>query len=157
MVFMTASAWRSNGFIWPEARARSRGADYVTNVASCVFDAGVPWTKPDCDNLAVLGGDSRYRCRKFFFSDPLSQVFIPLFAKKGSNFTFAADDDLVGNTPWHLTRLRDARKKDGQRSAIPEGTGTAAKRAPPTTGSAPAPSAARRPDPPADSAHKTRK
>ncbi len=62
------------------------------------FDAGFPWAKPDCSNVAELSQDARYRCQKFFFSDPLYEVFTVLFAKTNSPFVFAKDDDVLGKT-----------------------------------------------------------
>jgi polar amino acid transport system substrate-binding protein len=62
------------------------------------FDAGMPWIKPDCGNLNELSLDAKYRCQKFFFSDPLFEVFTVLFVKSNSPITFAKDDEIVGNT-----------------------------------------------------------
>ena len=65
-------------------------------LVSRAFDVGYPWTKPDCDNFAALDHESRYRCQKFFFSDPLSEVLTVLFVKKGSSFSFTLDSDVIG-------------------------------------------------------------
>ncbi len=62
------------------------------------FDAGFPWLKPDCAHMADLSQDARYRCQKFFFSDPLFEVFTVLFVKSDSPITFAKDDEIVGKT-----------------------------------------------------------
>jgi polar amino acid transport system substrate-binding protein len=62
------------------------------------FDAGFPWLKPDCAHLADLAPDAKYRCQKFFFSDPLFEVFTVLFVKADSPITFAKDDEIVGKT-----------------------------------------------------------
>jgi len=62
------------------------------------FDAGFPWLKPDCEHLADLSPDGKYRCQKFFFSDPLYEVFTVLFVKANSAIAFAKDDELVGKT-----------------------------------------------------------
>ncbi len=62
------------------------------------FDAGFPWLKPDCAHPAELSKDAKYRCQKFFFSDPIFEVFIVLFVKSDSPMTFAKDDEVVGKT-----------------------------------------------------------
>ncbi len=62
------------------------------------FDAGFPWLKPDCANAAELSRDAKYRCQKFFFSDPLYEVFTVLFVKADSPITFAKDDEIIGKS-----------------------------------------------------------
>jgi polar amino acid transport system substrate-binding protein len=62
------------------------------------FDAGFPWLKPDCSRTAELSQDAKYRCQKFFFSDPLYEVFTVLFVKSNSPITFAKDDEVIGKT-----------------------------------------------------------
>ena len=72
------------------------GAHLNPLLVSRAFDVGFPWTKPDCANLAALDTESRYRCQKFFFSDPLAEVVTLLFVKKGGGVDFASDEDVVG-------------------------------------------------------------
>ncbi|MFZ1108627.1 MAG: transporter substrate-binding domain-containing protein [Rhodomicrobium sp.] len=62
------------------------------------FDAGMPWIKPDCGKLAELSSDAKYRCQKFFFSDPIFEVFTVLFVKSDSAIAFAKDEEIVGKT-----------------------------------------------------------
>ncbi len=62
------------------------------------FDAGFPWLKPDCSQPADLSADAKYRCQKFFFSDPLYEVMTVLFVKADSPVTFAKDDEMLGKT-----------------------------------------------------------
>ena len=62
------------------------------------FDVGFPWLKPDCDRVSELSRDAKYRCQRFFFSDPLYEVFIVLFVKSNSPITFEKDDDILGKT-----------------------------------------------------------
>ncbi len=62
------------------------------------FDVGFPWQKPDCDRPAELSQDAKYRCQKFFFSDPIYEVFTVLFVKSNSPITFAKDDEIIGKT-----------------------------------------------------------
>jgi polar amino acid transport system substrate-binding protein len=62
------------------------------------FDAGFPWLKPDCAHTAELSQDAKYLCQKFFFSDPLYEVFTVLFVKSNSTITFAKDDEIIGKT-----------------------------------------------------------
>jgi polar amino acid transport system substrate-binding protein len=62
------------------------------------FDAGFPWLKPDCAHMADLSQDAKYRCQKFFFSDPVFEVFTVLFVKSDSPLTFAKDEEILGKT-----------------------------------------------------------
>jgi polar amino acid transport system substrate-binding protein len=62
------------------------------------FDAGFPWTKPDCTNPAELSQDARYRCLKFLFSDPVYEIFTVLFVNTSSAITFAREDEIIGKT-----------------------------------------------------------
>jgi len=62
------------------------------------FDVGFPWTKPDCAHPNDLSTDARYRCQKFFFSDPLYEVFTVLFVKANSPIAFAMDEEILGKT-----------------------------------------------------------
>jgi polar amino acid transport system substrate-binding protein len=62
------------------------------------FDVGYPWLKPDCSKMSELSHDAKYRCQKFFFSEPLYEVHTVLFTKKETGFTFARDDEAIGKT-----------------------------------------------------------
>ena len=62
------------------------------------FDVGFPWLKPDCSNVTELGPDVKYRCQKFFFSEPLFEVLTVLFVTTNSSITFARDEEIVGKT-----------------------------------------------------------
>ena len=62
------------------------------------FDAGFPWLKPDCAHVAELSQDAKYRCQKFFFSDPLFEVFTVLFVRADSPIAFAKDDEIAGKS-----------------------------------------------------------
>lgn len=62
------------------------------------FDVGIPWTKPDCSDLSALDTSSRYRCEKFFFSDPLYEDVSALFLKNDSPISFKTDDEILGKT-----------------------------------------------------------
>lgn len=62
------------------------------------FDVGYPWLKPDCSQPKELSQDARYRCQKFFFSEPLYEVHTVLFVKKDSGIAFAKDDEMLGKT-----------------------------------------------------------
>jgi polar amino acid transport system substrate-binding protein len=65
-------------------------------LTSRAFDAGFPWEKPDCDEPEELDDALTYRCQKFFFSDPLYEIFEVFYVRKNSNFKFATDDEVVG-------------------------------------------------------------
>lgn len=60
-------------------------------LVSRAFDAGFPWAKPDCNNLANLDADGRYRCQKFFFSQPLYETLTHLFVDQNSKVNW--DDE----------------------------------------------------------------
>ncbi len=62
------------------------------------LDAGIPWTKPDCSNIAALDRSSQYRCQKFFFSDPFYESVTELFVRNNSDFTFDKDEQIAGRT-----------------------------------------------------------
>lgn len=62
------------------------------------FDAGFPWSRSKCENFAILDKDTQYRCRNFFFSDPLFELFTVLVVKKKSPFVFTKDEDIIGKT-----------------------------------------------------------
>jgi len=62
------------------------------------LDAGIPWNKPDCSNLAALDSASQYKCQKFFFSDPLYESVTVLFVRNDSAFNFEKDEQIVGKT-----------------------------------------------------------
>jgi polar amino acid transport system substrate-binding protein len=62
------------------------------------LDAGIPWTKPDCDNVQSLDRASQYRCQKFFFSDPFYESVTELFIRRNSDFKFDRDEQIVGRT-----------------------------------------------------------
>lgn len=65
-------------------------------LASRAFDAGYPWIKPDCNNLASLDADARYRCQKFFFSQPLHETLTHIFVKQNSKLDWDDEQKYVG-------------------------------------------------------------
>lgn len=62
------------------------------------FDVGFPWTRPPCSGSAELDADSKSRCRKYFYSDPIFETMEVLWVPKGSPITFEADDEVIGKT-----------------------------------------------------------
>jgi polar amino acid transport system substrate-binding protein len=62
------------------------------------FDVGYPWARPDCDGAAPLDATSQFRCRKFFFSDPLYEVITSLFVRNGSAITNLQSEKIIGAT-----------------------------------------------------------
>jgi polar amino acid transport system substrate-binding protein len=62
------------------------------------FDMGFPWGKPNCDDFVNLDDNSKMRCQKFFFSDPLVEEPTLFFVRKDSSLTFNSDDEMVGKT-----------------------------------------------------------
>jgi polar amino acid transport system substrate-binding protein len=59
---------------------------------------GFPWVKPDCNSGADLSKDAKYRCQRFFFSDPVYEVFTVLFVQSGSTLKFATDEEVIGKS-----------------------------------------------------------
>ncbi|MEZ5922818.1 MAG: transporter substrate-binding domain-containing protein [Hyphomicrobiaceae bacterium] len=62
------------------------------------FDMGFPWYQPDCQDFANLDSDAKFRCQKFFFSDPVYEELSLLFVKKESTITFETDQELLGKS-----------------------------------------------------------
>jgi polar amino acid transport system substrate-binding protein len=62
------------------------------------LDAGVPWSKPDCNRPEALGKADQYICQKFFFSDPLYESVTVLFVRNDGSFNFDRDEQIVGKT-----------------------------------------------------------
>ncbi|MEM8626341.1 MAG: transporter substrate-binding domain-containing protein [Pseudomonadota bacterium] len=62
------------------------------------FDMGFPWFQPPCREYAQLDEASQFRCRRFFFSDPLFEVPTLFFSRIEGNFTFSSDTDVYGKT-----------------------------------------------------------
>lgn len=62
------------------------------------FDAGFPWERPDCDGGMPLDANAQFRCQKFFFSEPLTEVATYLFVRKDSRIKTLNDEDITGST-----------------------------------------------------------
>jgi polar amino acid transport system substrate-binding protein len=62
------------------------------------FDAGIPWSKPDCNNAAALDKVGQYMCQKFFFSDPFYESVTVLFVRNDGSFNFDSDEQVVNKT-----------------------------------------------------------
>jgi polar amino acid transport system substrate-binding protein len=62
------------------------------------FDVGYPWARPDCDSNVALDATAQFRCRKFFFSEPLYEVITSLFVQDGSPITSLQSETITGTT-----------------------------------------------------------
>ena len=62
------------------------------------FDAGIPWSKPDCNNPQALDKVGQYICQKFFFSDPFYESVTVLFVRNDGSFNFESDEQVTGKT-----------------------------------------------------------
>jgi polar amino acid transport system substrate-binding protein len=62
------------------------------------FDVGFPWARPDCDGAAALDASAQFRCRRFFFSDPLYEVIVSLFVRNNSSVTTLLSEKINGST-----------------------------------------------------------
>jgi polar amino acid transport system substrate-binding protein len=61
------------------------------------FDVGYPWARPDCDSAATLDASAQFRCRRFFFSDPLYEVTTSLFVRNNSLITSLQSEKINGS------------------------------------------------------------
>lgn len=57
------------------------------------YDMGFPWLRPECEAVP-----ENERCANFHFSDPLMDLPIMLFKRKGGAFTYTGDADVIGAT-----------------------------------------------------------
>lgn len=62
------------------------------------FDVGYPWARPDCEGSATLDATGQFRCRRFFFSEPLYEVITGLFVRNGSPITSLQSEKINGAT-----------------------------------------------------------
>jgi polar amino acid transport system substrate-binding protein len=62
------------------------------------FDAGIPWSKPDCNSPESLDRAGQYICQRFFFSDPLYESITVLFVRNDGSFNFERDEEITGKT-----------------------------------------------------------
>ena len=60
------------------------------------FDMGFPWYKPNCQAFEDLDTNAKFRCQKFFFSNPVFEEQVLVFVKKESPITMASESELVG-------------------------------------------------------------
>ena len=60
------------------------------------FDMGFPWYKPNCQAFEDLDTNAKFRCQKFFFSNPVFEEQVLVFVKKDSPITMASESELVG-------------------------------------------------------------
>ena len=65
-------------------------------LTSRAFDVGFPWEMPDCDDVEEHDVDAKYRCEKFFYSEPLYEVFEVLFVRKDQTSKFESDAEVIG-------------------------------------------------------------
>jgi polar amino acid transport system substrate-binding protein len=65
-------------------------------LATRAFDVGFPWEKPDCDDVNDHDVDAKYRCEKFFYSDPLYENFEVLYVRKEQRSKFESDAEVLG-------------------------------------------------------------
>ncbi|PYG28268.1 transporter substrate-binding domain-containing protein [Pelagimonas varians] len=56
-----------------------------------MVDLAFPWRKPDCD----VAGNTRL-CTDFVYSEPMFEMLVVLFTKKGSGVTYRSEADLDG-------------------------------------------------------------
>ncbi len=95
------------GIIKQEARGRfDFGISWVNDwsahlnplLLTRAFDVGFPWSRPDCDGGVDLDATSQFRCRRFFFSDPLYEVTTSLFVRNNSAIAAVQSEKIAGAT-----------------------------------------------------------
>ncbi len=67
-------------------------------LSSRAFDMGFPWIRPPCEQYRELNASGQFRCRRYFFSDPLFEIPTMFFVRPDSSFTYASDSDVVGRS-----------------------------------------------------------
>lgn len=65
-------------------------------LSSRAFDLGFPWYKPNCAAFEDLDTNAKFRCQKFFFSNPVFEEQVLIFLKKDSPIKFENDNEMVG-------------------------------------------------------------
>jgi polar amino acid transport system substrate-binding protein len=95
------------GIIKQEARGRfDFGISWVNDwsahlnplLLTRAFDVGFPWSRPDCEGGVELDATSQFRCRRFFFSDPLYEVTTSLFVRNNSAIAALQSEKIAGAT-----------------------------------------------------------
>jgi len=61
------------------------------------FDGGFPWARPNCDTVD-LDEASRFRCQRFFFSEPLYEEITRLFVPTNSRIRTLRSEEITGAT-----------------------------------------------------------
>jgi polar amino acid transport system substrate-binding protein len=61
------------------------------------FDVGFPWARPNCDAVD-LDEASRFRCQRFFFSEPLYEEITRLFVLNSSRIRSLRNEEVAGAT-----------------------------------------------------------
>ena len=104
---MTELITSAMSLIKQEARGRfDYGVSWVNDWAAHLnpllltraFDVGFPWARPDCDGGADLDESSQFRCRRFFFSDPIYEVITSLFVRNTSRIAVLQTEAVSGMT-----------------------------------------------------------
>lgn len=57
------------------------------------YDMGFPWFKPNCEETP-----EEPRCANFHFSDPVVEILVLLWVRKGQEFKWEEDSDIHGKT-----------------------------------------------------------
>lgn len=72
-------------FFW----VNDRSAHLDPMLANGMADVAFPWIKPACDGVGA--------CADYVYSDPMFEMLVLLFTKKGANLTFNSGADLAGH------------------------------------------------------------
>ena len=60
------------------------------------FDMGFPWYKPNCEAFEDLDTNAKFRCQKFFFSNPVFEEQVLVFLKADSPIKMENENELIG-------------------------------------------------------------
>ena len=65
-------------------------------LSSRAFDMGFPWYKPNCTAFEDLDTNAKYRCQKFFFSQPVFEEQVLVFVKADGPIKMENENELIG-------------------------------------------------------------
>lgn len=65
-------------------------------LSDVAYDFSIPWFRPNCDKIDLLGENSRLRCQELKFSDPLFEMITSYYVNANSGFAPTTPTDLIG-------------------------------------------------------------
>jgi polar amino acid transport system substrate-binding protein len=77
---------------------KDKGSQIKTVLADKTAELAVPWEKPSCDNPQELGMETAAFCDAGLASEPIFKALVLFFMSNESDFSFVADETMVGRT-----------------------------------------------------------